>query len=166
MTESRAGALLCHPVFVLGLATLIVNDHYLKRVQPGWVTGKLSDFAGLIVAPIFIASVIEVAGSLTGRPTSRRRVTAVTALGVGLVFSLIQLVPTATQLYASIGGTTARLAFGALGQGAGGGPANVTADPTDLIALPALLAAVWIAARPGFALPRRGQIGNDLAQLR
>ncbi|HEU4589588.1 MAG TPA: hypothetical protein VFS13_01665 [Steroidobacteraceae bacterium] len=33
--------------FVLALATLIVNDAWLKPNYPGLVTGKLSDFAGI-----------------------------------------------------------------------------------------------------------------------
>ena len=34
---------------------LALNDHVLKQAWPGWVTGKLSDVAGLVVAPAVLA---------------------------------------------------------------------------------------------------------------
>jgi hypothetical protein len=39
--------------FVLGLTILLVNDFYLKSYFGNWWTGKLSDFAGLFIFPIF-----------------------------------------------------------------------------------------------------------------
>ncbi|WP_345393526.1 hypothetical protein [Nonomuraea salmonea] len=33
------------------MLVLLVNDHLLKAAFPGVVTGKLSDVAGLLVAP-------------------------------------------------------------------------------------------------------------------
>lgn len=44
-----------HPIFIGCLLTLIINDFYLKPVFANALTGKLSDFSGLIVFPIFIA---------------------------------------------------------------------------------------------------------------
>jgi len=43
--------------FVLALVVLLVNDWLLKQAYPGFVTGKLSDFAGLAVVglPLFAA---------------------------------------------------------------------------------------------------------------
>jgi len=43
--------------FLLSLAVLLVNDWLLKRAFPGFITGKLSDFAGLAVValPLFAA---------------------------------------------------------------------------------------------------------------
>lgn len=35
--------------FFVAVATLVLNDHLLKQTWPGWFTGKLSDFAGLVV---------------------------------------------------------------------------------------------------------------------
>lgn len=48
-------AWLVHPVTVFATALLIVNDHLLKAAYPGWVTGKLSDVAGLVMAPPVVA---------------------------------------------------------------------------------------------------------------
>ena len=43
--------------FVLALAVLLVNDALLKQAYPGFITGKLSDFAGFAVValPLFAA---------------------------------------------------------------------------------------------------------------
>ena len=38
------------PFFLLAIALLALNDHVLKQRYPGWWTGKLSDFAGVVVA--------------------------------------------------------------------------------------------------------------------
>ena len=46
---------LASPVFVLALVVLVLNDHVFKQAWPGLVTGKLSDFAGLVVAPLLLA---------------------------------------------------------------------------------------------------------------
>jgi len=45
--------LLTTPVFLSGLALLLLNDWVWKAEYGNWVTGKLSDFAGLFVFPIF-----------------------------------------------------------------------------------------------------------------
>ena len=44
---------LLHPVFLLGLIILLLNDHYLKAEFGNWWTGKLSDFAGVLLLPLF-----------------------------------------------------------------------------------------------------------------
>ncbi len=44
-------AWLSHPVTVVAALVLLLNDHLLKHAWPGPVTGKLSDVAGLVVAP-------------------------------------------------------------------------------------------------------------------
>ncbi|PHI21237.1 hypothetical protein CEQ90_04255 [Lewinellaceae bacterium SD302] len=42
-------------VFALGLLLLLLNDHYLKETYSNWLTGKLSDFAGMLIFPLFLA---------------------------------------------------------------------------------------------------------------
>jgi hypothetical protein len=44
-------------IWWVALGVLLINDHVLKvvGVLPGWLTGKLSDVAGLIVAPVLAA---------------------------------------------------------------------------------------------------------------
>jgi hypothetical protein len=63
MTTRSHWAALRSPMFGAALSVLVLNDHWLKGagLLPGWLTGKLSDFAGLIVAPILVTT----AGSST-----------------------------------------------------------------------------------------------------
>jgi hypothetical protein len=55
--RSRTLAIVTTWPFVLALALLLLNDWLLKQAYPGFVTGKLSDFAGLAVValPLFAA---------------------------------------------------------------------------------------------------------------
>lgn len=41
--------------FIISLTLLLLNDLFLKSHYPCWITGKLSDFTGLFVFPIFWA---------------------------------------------------------------------------------------------------------------
>lgn len=52
MKPSKA-SLLLHPVFIACLFVLLANDFYWKQEYHNWLTGKLSDFAGVIVLPVF-----------------------------------------------------------------------------------------------------------------
>ena len=58
--------------FVIGLTVLILNDFYLKYEYGNFVTGKLSDFAGLLIFPMFIAAII---------PNLRKSVSIITGIG-------------------------------------------------------------------------------------
>lgn len=44
--------------FLFGLVILLLNDFYLKHHFSGWITGKLSDFAGLFIFPMFLTVLI------------------------------------------------------------------------------------------------------------
>jgi len=44
---------LAHPVFLVSLLILLLNDFILKTVFHNYLTGKLSDFAGLLAFPFF-----------------------------------------------------------------------------------------------------------------
>jgi hypothetical protein len=121
-TNDRAAtptAALLHPLWLASLAVLVLNDHVLKGsgLLPGVVTGKLSDFAGLVVAPVLLAALLRV--------RSRAGFTAA-HVAVGLVFAAIQI---SAPVAAAMEGL-----MGALGV-----PWVITMDPTDLAALPVLL---------------------------
>jgi hypothetical protein len=47
--------LIINRIFLPGLLLLLVNDHFLKLYYPNWLTGKLSDFTGLLIFPLFLA---------------------------------------------------------------------------------------------------------------
>jgi len=51
--------LILNSYFVIGLIVLIINDFYLKYEYGNFATGKLSDFAGLLIFPMFVASIIS-----------------------------------------------------------------------------------------------------------
>lgn len=46
--------ILISPFFLLALIVLMINDFYLKIEFGNWLTGKLSDIAGLFVFPLFL----------------------------------------------------------------------------------------------------------------
>ncbi len=118
--------------FWISLAVLLVNDHVLKGGGwlPGWLTGKLSDFAGLLVLPLLLAA------SLRAR-TDAGRLAILGSVAAG--FSLIQLSRPAAD--------AAEALFGALGI-----RARVWCDPSDLTAL----AVLPVAFRLMSAAPRGG----------
>jgi len=107
-----------HPLWLGALAVLALNDHVLKGagVLPGAVTGKLSDFAGMLVAPALLAALVGVRG---------RRGLLLAHLAVGVVFSAIQLSRPLADAWSVLVGLT-------------GFSWITTCDPTDLVALSVL----------------------------
>jgi hypothetical protein len=63
---------LLNTVFIVGLMILLLNDHFLKAQFGNWFTGKLSDFAGLLIFPLFLKFVF---------PLSSRQAIGITFLG-------------------------------------------------------------------------------------
>lgn len=64
-------ALLASPPFLLAVALLLLNDHLLKAAYGNWLTGKLSDFAGMFAFALFGTALF---------PRRRRAVFALTAV--------------------------------------------------------------------------------------
>ncbi|MFG1650518.1 hypothetical protein ACGFIE_11345 [Micromonospora sp. NPDC049275] len=117
---------LCHPVTLLALAVLLVNDHVLKPAFPGPLTGKLSDVTGLVLAPPLVAVLLTL---LVPRlPTRAAALVGLVAVGAG--FAAVKSSGYAAELASS--------AWTALA-----GPSLVRADWTDLLTLPALGLAWW-----------------------
>ena len=56
MSTARRIELLGSPLFVCAIALLILNDFVLKATFHNWLTGKLSDFAGLTAVTILAAA--------------------------------------------------------------------------------------------------------------
>src|SRR5262249_23284504 len=109
-------AALRHPVWWAALGVLVVNDHVLKGagILPGALTGKLSDFAGMIVVPPLIAAVARVRSRLG---------MLLCAVLVAATFSLFKTWPPAAQALAT---WSTRAGF----------PCRIWIDPWDLTALP------------------------------
>lgn len=120
---STALRALAHPGSVLALVVLVLNDHVLKQAWPGWVTGKLSDVAGLVVAPLLLAAVLAAVRAPRAMPL------ALAATGAGFVFCKTS----------SFGAEVTSSVWSLFGT-----PTMIRADASDLLALPAMYAAWWI----------------------
>lgn len=115
---------LAHPGAVLALVVLVLNDHVLKQAWPGWVTGKLSDVAGLVIAPLLLAAVLAALRVRSPLPV------AMVTTGAGFVV-----------VKASAEGAALVSALWSIGF-----PTVMRADATDLLALPSLGVAWWLDA--------------------
>ena len=149
--ERRAipGDGLLHVAPLVGIAVLVVNDHWLKGACGSWWTGKLSDVAGLVFFPLFLQAVWEVIlATLRLRWGPSRRVLAWAAGATVTMFCLVQLWAPASWLYRhGLGHIQWPLRAGwSLMTGASTppvAPVQLTADPTDCLAAPAVLLALW-----------------------
>ncbi|MEV4313265.1 hypothetical protein [Actinocrispum sp. NPDC049592] len=122
-----------HPLTVGATAVLLLNDHVLKQAWPGLVTGKLSDVAGLVVAPPAL-------GLLFGLFLTGRIGAAAAVLVTGAGFTVVKL-------------TSAGAQFASEAWSVVNGPSAILADPTDLVALPALGLTWWTWRRASAAAP-------------
>lgn len=150
------GGGLLHPVPLIAIALLLLNDHVLKAAYPGsWWPGKLSDFAGLAFFPLFLQALWEAGAELVRRPWSpSRRVLVTGAVVTALLFSLVQVWPPASEAYRAAFGTVYWPVGAARGLLTGAGlpgwaPASLVADPWDMVAVPAVGLAVLAGWRRG-----------------
>jgi len=148
--ERWPGDFLLHPVAVGSVAVLILNDWLIKERWPGAIAGKLSDIAGLIFFPLLLVALMEF-GARLGRSTwlATGRTFATVAAVVALVFvatKTISPVRDADEVVLGWLWWTPRALFQLVqGEPAGSpGRHQVVADLTDLLAVPSVLAAVWI----------------------
>jgi hypothetical protein len=134
------------PLPLAAAALLALNDHVLKGagLLPAWLTGKLSDLAGLFFFPILLFSLT----SLVRPPVDRIRHARALAFATGAVFSALKVVPMVNAWVA---------------------PAwAIVMDPTDLFALPVLgLSVLYLRARPRVPAlePRGGDLWRAAAVL-
>jgi len=54
--KPKQKSILVSQLFILGLVILLINDFYLKPTFGRPITGKLSDFSGLFIFPLFWVS--------------------------------------------------------------------------------------------------------------
>jgi hypothetical protein len=128
---------LLHPLALAALALLVVNDHVLKYRYPGLITGKLSDVAGMILAPLVLFVIVP------ERFGSRRVRAWSSVLVVAIAFALTKTWHPATRFYEwSFETLRAPLRFAATSVlGRQSRPmwserVMLVCDPTDLVALP------------------------------
>lgn len=131
---------LLEPVALTALAVLLVNDWLLKRWAPGLVSGKLSDLAGLVCAPLVATAAVDLAlwaAARLGAPVDfslRRGKIAAAAAAIGVAFTASKLSPGFARALEE--------AAGALGLAW-----RIAPDPTDLACLPGLALAIWLGRR-------------------
>jgi hypothetical protein len=118
-----------HPLVLVAVVVLVVNDWVLKPRFHDWLTGKLSDISGLLFAPIVLSAMIGLALRAARKPgylTHRRLVACCLATAAGFA---------GAKLLAPVRETMAALI---------GHHAEFYPDWTDLFTLPAVLVAYWI----------------------
>lgn len=113
--------------FLLALGLLLANDWFFKPtgILPGWLTGKLSDLAGMVVAPVVLAALLAMLGA------GARGGAVAGAVLVGVIFAAIKLRADAARLYDDVISGACRLLSLPL-------TAHTVPDATDLVALPLL----------------------------
>lgn len=137
------GELLLRPLAIASCVLLVANDHLLKDMWPGLATGKLSDFTGLIVFSLLLASLAEFVRFLTHRSIVIASDAVLWPAICGLGFAFVKSTPVGNDSYAWAVGII-RWPFHAAAavfhhdavpsiQ-----PILVARDPTDLIALAVL----------------------------
>ncbi len=169
MRPRREGwsAALLHPLTLTGWAVLLLNDHWLKHAHPGWLSGKLSDVAFMILAPLWLqAGWLLVCSHVrsedpeaeTGLRAPVRWSLWVSMGVVGCALVLMETTSWGDTAYRfGLGGL--QYPFRLLGALIDGArlpdlePVMATRDLTDLLCLPALAGAWWI----GTSSHRRSQ---------
>lgn len=147
------GDLLLNPVALSALLILVVNDHIAKQRLDNAVTGKLSDFAGLVLFPLVVVTVAEATRWVFVRshwPLTTRWLSAAVA-GTGLAFALTKTWAPMGSIYRLLYSTAQwplRTIADAVAPGASSSSSSIqlVRDPTDLVALVALVIA-WLAGR-------------------
>ena len=113
-----------HSLPVLAVLLTALNDHYLKYAYPSFLTGKISDFAGVFFFPIFLCALWNISRNLFSSKfhwiTLRQGIIAIAV--TDLIFVMVKMVPAVTYAYIKM--------LGAIGY-----PSRVTRDPGDLAAL-------------------------------
>jgi hypothetical protein len=135
----RASDLLLTPLFLVALTAWAFNDHVLRRIAPGVLSGKLGDAASMVVFPILVAA--------TFAPLARRlrvderHLVDAAALGTALLLAAIQFHHGVAHAYQWALGTVQY----ALGWSSYHVLAAHTMDPTDALVTPlAILPALAI----------------------
>jgi hypothetical protein len=111
-----------HPLSLAAILLLLVNDHLLKQADPSWLTGKVSDIAGLFFFPFLLALVLALGAS----PLRHIRSEA-----LGAVAFFASAISFAAAKGSAVGnGMMVDLVSILLDR-----PVSIMYDPTDLIAL-------------------------------
>lgn len=138
----------------MALLILVVNDHVAKRTFGNALTGKLSDFAGLALFPLLLITVFEAIRWVLLRsqwPLSQRWL-AGAVVSTGLAFTLTKTWTPMGHIYRALYSTaqwplrtTTELV--APGLSSSSSSIQLARDPTDLIAIAALVVPLLVGRR-------------------
>jgi hypothetical protein len=152
---SKALSALSQPASLVAMGMLLLNDQFLRRIYPSWLTGKLSDFAWLLFFPFVIAAIL--AWLLPKRMPHREQLTGLLGIGlIGAIFTLGKVFPVVNQAVLDFFSSLINIHL------------TILVDPTDLIALPMLWFAwrIWLKADPALEIRHaRGWAALPLAAL-
>lgn len=122
---------LVHPLSILAIVLLLLNDHWLRYAHPSWLTGKLGDFTWLLFAPFITALLL--AWIIPKRWHKQTQwVGGLSIAFIGVWFATAKTIPVVHEL------TTRTLSAIVGWEG------QLRLDATDLLTLPALLISVYI----------------------
>lgn len=131
-----------HPLPLGALLLLALNDHVLKGrgLLPSVVTGKLSDFAGLLFFPLLLTTLADCVALGVHRATGLRLDFSLRRWKLGLALGVTALLFVPLKLPHPLLGLYTQAYVDALSWL--GFPSAVTCDPSDLLAL-VMLPAAW-----------------------
>lgn len=149
---------LTHPAVIAAIVLLGINDWYLKTRFPGFLTWKLSDFAGIMFFPLLLTAMADTwllvcnfflrkAGRTLAFNDSLNRTKLLGCIAfTGVFFSLLKLFPACAGVFVSC-------------MKAAGIHSRISADATDLVALVMLVPAYLVgSAVIGRAEIRRSEV--------
>ena len=170
---SAAGDGLLHPLVLLALGLLLLNDHVFKAAAVGtpWsvVTGKLSDVCGVLFLPVLLVAGVELLQAARSRlfraqkagDTADVRIAVFAAVFVAVFFALMKTVPAVGAVYAHALGALQWpfLALAALVSGEavpGLRPVRHILDATDVVVVPVAFVVVWLQRKRAAAAVKNG----------
>lgn len=118
------------PLVIASILALLVNDHLLKATAPSWLTGKLSDFAGLFFFPFVLGAALEWAAGLARRLFGARAAAPCPAAALRAAFALTAALFVAVKTLPPVSALVVDLLSRITGL-----PGQIVLDPTDLAAL-------------------------------
>jgi hypothetical protein len=120
--KRRPYAFFFHPLPLLAVALMFLNDHFLKYQFPGFITGKLSDFLGVFYFPLLL-SVLFLMILKFKDPESRFSAPILLAmiLITDVVFVLAKVTPSGNHIVTSVLDIFVK--------------SDLKQDPSDLLAL-------------------------------
>ncbi|MBP9111757.1 MAG: hypothetical protein KBF88_03070 [Polyangiaceae bacterium] len=130
--------MILRPSHFLAVLVLVLNDHLFKVAYPSWVTGKLSDVAGLYFFPALLVAGRDL---LFSNAIPKRRDLLLASLATAIVFSLVKTTVFGASCYRfGLGALQwpGSLLVAMLGQRAMPPlhTVSLVRDPSDLLALP------------------------------